>query len=189
MSEADRVFPRHKEQGAQPSSGETRHIVSASRRGGLGGGKTRVVEVVHVQRGRAEPAEDRPRPAPWKMHAETWPEGFGAKSAPPSLQHEIPPAAAAAEPAEPTVHVMAMWEPTPQPSAEPIAQPAEPPVEVAIVEDCTPRTSKPSAPKVATRRSADPFADDDRGANCIRCGYLVEPARDKRGLWTCSKCG
>jgi hypothetical protein len=121
------------------------------------------------------------------MRAETWPEGFGAKSAPPSPQHEIPPAAA--EPAEPTVHVMAMWEPTPQPPAEPIAQPAEPPVEVAIAEDCTPRTSKPRAPKVATRRFADPFTDDDSGANCIRCGYLVEPAREKRDLWTCSNCG
>ncbi len=187
MSEADRVFPRHKEQGAQPSSGEKRHILSAPRRGSLGSGKSRVVEVVHVQRGRTEPTEHRQRPAAWNMHAETWPEGFRAKSATPYPQHEIPPAVA--EPAEPTVHVMAMWEPTPQQPAEPIAQPAEPPVETAIAEGRKSPTLKPRTPKVATRRFADPFADDDSGANCIRCGYLVEPAREKRGLWTCSKCG
>lgn len=187
MSEADRVFPRHKEQGLQPASGDKRHIVSASRRGGLGGGKTRVVEVVHVQRGRTEPTEHRQRPTPWNTHAETWPEGFRAKSAPPSPQHKTPPAVA--EPAKPTVHVMAMWEPTPQPPAEPIAQPVEPPVEAAIAEDRKSRISKPRAPKVTERRFADPFADDDSGANCIRCGYLVEPAREKRGLWTCSNCG
>jgi hypothetical protein len=114
------------------------------------------------------------------MHAETWPEGFRAKSAATSPAHEIPPAAA--EPAEPTVHVMAMWEPTPQ-------QPAEPPVEATIAEDRKSRISKPRAPKVTARRFADPFADDDSGANCIRCGYLVEPAREKRDLWTCSNCG
>jgi hypothetical protein len=84
---------------------------------------------------------------------------------------------------------MAVWEPTPQQPAEPIAQLAEPPVEPAITENCKPRMAKPRAPKVATPRFADPFADSDSGANCIRCGYLVEPAREKRGLWTCSKCG
>ncbi|TDH58003.1 hypothetical protein E2C06_34885 [Dankookia rubra] len=39
------------------------------------------------------------------------------------------------------------------------------------------------------RSYADPFAEDDDGANCIRCGYLVEPAREKRGLLTCAGCG
>ncbi len=183
MSEADRVFPRHKEQGAQPSSGEKRHILSAPRRGSLGSGKSRVVEVVHVQRGRAEPTKHRQRPAPCNVRAETWAEGFRAKSATPYPQHEIPPAAA--EPAEPTVHVMAMWEPTPQQPAQPV----EPPVEAAIAEDRKPRFSKPRTPKVTVRHFADPFTDDDSGANCIRCGYLVEPGREKRGLWTCSKCG
>ena len=33
------------------------------------------------------------------------------------------------------------------------------------------------------------FSPDDGGANCIRCGYLVEPAREKRGLTTCSGSG
>jgi hypothetical protein len=39
------------------------------------------------------------------------------------------------------------------------------------------------------RHYADPFAQDDVGANCLRCGYLVEPAREKRGLLTCAGCG
>jgi hypothetical protein len=64
-----------------------------------------------------------------------------------------------------------------------MVKPAEPPVETAVA---GPR--KPRVPKAAVRRFADPFADED-GANCIRCGYLVEPAREKRGLMTCSVCG
>jgi hypothetical protein len=43
--------------------------------------------------------------------------------------------------------------------------------------------------KSQTRRFADPFDDDESGANCFRCGYLVEQARESRGLMTCSKCG
>jgi len=63
----------------------------------------------------------------------------------------------------------------------------EPPVETAVAKQRRPRVLK--APiKAAVRRFADPFADDD-GANCLRCGYLVEPAREKRGLMTCSACG
>lgn len=187
MSEADRVFPRQKEQGAQASSGEKRLILSAPRRSGIGAGKSRVVEVVHVRRDRSRSTEDRSRPAPWNVRAETWPDGFRAKSAPPLPQHGIQPVAP--EPAQPTAHVMPMWEPSPQQPAQPVAKPAEPPVEVAVVERRKPRTSKPHTSKVTARQFADPFADDDSGANCIRCGYLVEQAREKRGLMTCSKCG
>ncbi|MDO9712800.1 hypothetical protein [Paracraurococcus lichenis] len=39
------------------------------------------------------------------------------------------------------------------------------------------------------RRFADPFAMGDDGANCLRCGYLVEAEREGRGLLTCSACG
>jgi hypothetical protein len=35
---------------------------------------------------------------------------------------------------------------------------------------------------------ADPFAAEDTGTNCIRCGYLVSPEREKRGLLTCHQC-
>jgi hypothetical protein len=43
--------------------------------------------------------------------------------------------------------------------------------------------------KETARHFADPFADGDDGANCLRCGYLIEPAREKRGLLTCAACG
>ena len=57
---------------------------------------------------------------------------------------------------------------------------------------CSPRASYivgPRAPKTTGRLFANPFSPDDGGANCMRCGYLVEPAREKRGLMTCSGCG
>jgi hypothetical protein len=40
-----------------------------------------------------------------------------------------------------------------------------------------------------TRRVADPLGPNDNGANCLRRGYLIEPARERRGLLTCSACG
>lgn len=53
----------------------------------------------------------------------------------------------------------------------------------------------PAAPKAlrrarsgpASRRVADPFDADDGSANCIRCGYAIESAREQRGLMTCAK--
>ena len=55
-----------------------------------------------------------------------------------------------------------------------------------------PRVAKPERANIqstSTQRAfADPFAADDTGANCIRCGYLVSPAREKRGLMTCLQC-
>jgi hypothetical protein len=176
MSETDRVFPRPA-QGTHTASGEQRRILSVPRRSAAGG-KSRVVEVVHLRRGSSTPVEDHPRPAPWKLRAETWPEGFRAKSASPLPPQDIQPVAA--EPTQPTVHVMPMWEPSPQ-------QPAAP-AETAAVERRRTRLPKPKAREAAARSFADPFADDD-GANCIRCGYLVEQAREKCGLMTCSKCG
>jgi hypothetical protein len=88
------------------------------------------------------------------------------------------------------MHVMEAWEPSPrQPETPPVAKPAEPPVGTAVVERRKPRISKPNTQMVTPRHFADPFADDDGGANCIRCGHLVERAREKRGLTTCSQCG
>jgi hypothetical protein len=187
MSEADRVFSRQKGQGAQTSSARKHLIHIAPRRSGLGAGKSRVVEVVHVRRGKSRPAEDDPHPAPWDVPAETWPEGFHPKAALPLPQPDVQPVAP--EPAQPVVHVMPMWEPSPQQSALKVAEPIEPPTETAVAEHRKPRTSKPPAAKTRARPFADPFADDDSGANCIRCGYLVEQGREKRGLMTCSKCG
>jgi hypothetical protein len=47
----------------------------------------------------------------------------------------------------------------------------------------------PNVAKPRVRQFADPFASDDDRPNCLRCGYLVEKVRDRRGLMTCSKCG
>src|SRR3954462_8954968 len=114
MSEADRVLPSRKGQEPQASYAERRHIVSASRRGGTGTSKSRVVEVVHVRRDGPRPMEHRPRPAPWSVRAETWPEGFRAKPTQPLQLRDIQPVAP--EPAQPAVHVMPVWQPTvPQP--------------------------------------------------------------------------
>jgi hypothetical protein len=186
MSEADRIFPRQEGQGEQTSSTEKRFILSAPRRSGFGVGQSRVVEVVHVRRGRSRPGEDNQGPAPRNVRTPTWLEWLRPKSTLPSPQPDIQPAAP--EPAQPTVHVVPAWEPSPQQPVEPVATPAKPSVETAVVECRKPRLSKSKTPKVTTRRFADPFAADDAGANCLRCGYLVEPAREKRGLMTCSMC-
>jgi len=180
MSEADRVFPPRQAQGEPISTDEKRFIHTTPRRSGLGANKSRVVEVVHVRRNRSGLTDDSPRPAARDVGAETWSEGFRAKSPKPFPPHDIPPVASA--PTQPTVHVMPMWEPSAQ-------QPAEPQVEAKASRRGRPQIQKPATPAVMIRAFADPFATDDGGANCIRCGYLVEQGREKRGLMTCSKCG
>ena len=187
MSEADRVFPRREELGAQSSHSEQRLVLSTPRKSGAGGGRSRVVEVVHVRRSGPRPVEDRPRPAPRSVRAEVWPEGFRAKPASPLPSQDIRPVAP--EPAQPTVHVMPMWEPAQQRSAQPLVEPVAQQGGMAAAGGRAPRVPKPRAPKTTGRLFADPFSPDDGGANCIRCGYLVEPAREKRGLMTCSGCG
>ena len=102
---------------------------------------------------------------------------------PPTIEPVAP------EPALPIVHVMPVWEPpAPQP-ALPVIMPPEPPIETVPAERRRQRTPKAKTPKLAARRFADPFAAGDDGTNCLRCGYLVEPARERRGLLTCSSCG
>jgi hypothetical protein len=187
MSEADRVFPARKGQGSQTLASEKRFIQSRSRRGGAGSGQTRVVEVVHIRRDRAQRADEPSRPAPWSVRAEAWSEGGRAQPVQPILPQDIQPVAP--EPAPPVVHVMPMWEPSlPQP-APPVTPPDEPLVETVVAERRRPRIPKARTPKNTARHFADPFADNDDGANCLRCGYLVEPARERRGLLTCSACG
>src|SRR4051795_8508480 len=93
MSEADRVFAARKGQGPQAPYAEKRYILSAPRRGSAGTSKSRVVEVVHVRRDGSRPMEGRPRPAPWSVRAEPWPEGFRAKPASPLPPRDIQPVA------------------------------------------------------------------------------------------------
>ena len=186
MSEADRVFPARKGQGSQTLISEKRHILSAPRRSGPSAGKSRVVEVVHVRRERSRPIENQPRSAPWSVPAEAWSEGLRAKPTQLLPAQDIRPVAP--DPAPPVVHVMPMWTPSlPQPAA-PRPQPAEAPVGTAVTKQRKPRIAKTPTAKAAVRRFADPFSEED-GANCLRCGYLVQPARERRGLLTCATCG
>jgi hypothetical protein len=60
------------------------------------------------------------------------------------------------------------------PGWEPLLAPVEP--------------DAPAAKPADGRAFADPFTAEDTGTNCIRCGYLVSSAREKRGLLTCSQC-
>ncbi len=186
MSEADRVFPARKRQGYQLVGSEQRVIQGRLRRGEMGTGQTRVVEVVHVQRDQAQRASRQSRIDPRNAYADTWPEGCQAKPAQQLLAPDIVEAVPAS--ASPTVHVMPMWElSSPQP-AEPAAPPEALAAVTVVARRGRPRTPKAPALQQTARRFADPFADED-GANCFRCGYLVEPVREKRGLFTCAACG
>lgn len=185
MSEADRVFSRLPKPIA--SSSERRHIVTAPRKTRSGTVTNRVVEVVHVARGTSGPRKDHPYPVQRDGRAESWPDGFHAKSASPTVlpnTHPMTP-----RPAPPVVHVMPAWEPSPQKPALTDEGPAELSSSIPTIGRQTQHNAASSHSKTTTRRFADPFAADDDGANCTRCGYLVEAARERFGLWTCSKCG
>jgi hypothetical protein len=175
MSEADRVFARMTTPGTHPAPEDKQFLHITARRRGTVAGQSRVVEVVHRRSDRAAPPVEPANPTAQSAHAATWPEGFRARPAPPVAESP----AASADPAPQIGHVMPGWEPLLAP-----AEPAEPP-------DKSPAGPQPSpkAAKSATRRAfADPFAATDTGANCIRCGYLVEPVREERGLLTCKQC-
>jgi hypothetical protein len=186
MAEADRVFPARKGQGSQTLTSEKRFIQGRPRRDGGRSSQTRVVEVVHVRRVRSGPAGSLPCPPAWSVRSETWSEGSRAQPVQPSPSQGIQPVAS--EPAPPVVHVMPMWEPSPPQPTPSVAPPDEPLVGPAKAKRPSPRSLKAGAPKETARHFADPFAADD-GANCLRCGYLVESAREKQGLLTCSVCG
>jgi hypothetical protein len=173
MFEADRVFARMSTPESHSSPKDRQYIQIAPRRRGVTTGHSRVVEVVHR---RSDRSADAPREERSSAHAASWPEGFQARSASVPPPAEMP--AASPVPAPPVGHVMPGWEPLlapmelPSPPVPPQRQPK------AVV-----------APKPRERGFADPFAAEDTGANCFRCGYLVEPAREKRGLMICAACG
>jgi hypothetical protein len=81
---------------------------------------------------------------------------------------------------------MAAWDPSPKP---PVDVSLTPTAGNAVADGPQPGATRSKAQKDASRRFADPFADDDSGANCLRCGYLVERAREDCGKMTCSQCG
>jgi hypothetical protein len=173
MSEIDRVFARF--QDTRTPTSDRREVRTVPGRGTRG---SRVVEVVHLRSaGPSAGAAGQPRQGRAHRLAASWDEGFPARQAPTPPAPEPAPAAATVEP---TAHVMPAWEPSaaPEPDAEPV--PAVPP----------PRARRPRGRTAAMERPvADPFDAADEGANCLRCGYLVEKQREARGLMTCAACG
>jgi hypothetical protein len=139
--------------------------------------------VVHLRSTRSKRADEPRQRVVARQHAESWPNGFRAKTAAPEPTFNVAPFVP--EPSPPTLHVMAAWNPSPKPPA--VVPP--PPADAVTTEAQQPTASRRRAPRVVSRRFADPFADDDSGANCLRCGYLVEKAREDRGKMTCSQCG
>jgi hypothetical protein len=178
MSEADRVFSRMTTPGSLPSPEDKQFLHVTSRRRGAVPGQSRVVEVVHRRSGHTAPPVKQAPAAPW-------PEGLQGRSA--QLSPPVEDPAATQPPAPPVGHLMPGWEPLLPP-----LQPAEPVAKTPVGVRPRPRVARPDrsdAPSPSTRRGfADPFAADDTGANCIRCGYLVSPARERRGLLTCLQC-
>ncbi len=178
MDDKDYVFAQFKDD--KPAASDRREMLSIPRKGNTMGSRT--VEVVHVRSGGAPAGKGQPRRLAVTNRAATWENGFPARppAQPPAMVEAQPPARA-----EPVTHMMPMWE---QAAAEvgvaasargePTAGPAVP--------DMAPR-NRPM--DMSTRRVADPFNTDDDGANCMRCGYAVELAREKRGLLTCARCG
>lgn len=170
MSEIDRVFARF--QDTRTPASDRREVRTVPGRGTRG---SRVVEVVHLRSAGRAAASEPPRQARASLRAASWEEGFPARQAPVPPAAEPPPVIAQPEP---TAHVMPAWEPaTPTPAV--------------VAPEPAPRA--PRAPRLAARvvdrPVADPFDASDDGANCIRCGYLVEPQREARGLMTCASCG
>jgi len=175
MDDKDRVFARFKDD--KPEAPNRRELLTIPRRAGASG--SRVVEVVHVRSGGA--VRGKPRRVDTHVRAASWNAGFPAKQAIAAPVVVEPPTT---EATAPTAHVMPAWEPA---SAEKVSTPLA--VQTPLVEGRRgrgrPRKQTSTAPP---RHVADPFDASDEGANCMRCGYAIEAAREKRGLVTCSEC-
>ena len=174
MSDVDRVFARF----SAPARAETprRQTVTVPGRGTRG---SRVVEVVHLRHGSGA-ADEAPARHAADIGASAWGNEIAARR--PSVAAAVPKPATPSP--LPVVHVMPAWQPKP---VEVEALPA-----AAIDEHVSspePRPTNRLPPGTSPRRVADPFDAKDDGANCIRCGYAVEQAREKRGLLTCAGCG
>ncbi|MGG5823976.1 hypothetical protein ACLF3M_34615, partial [Falsiroseomonas sp. HW251] len=179
MSEIDRVFARFRDDKSPAVT--RREVRNVPQRGTRG---SRTVEAVHVRTGAPSRGADQAKAPSFGVRAASWEDGFPARDAPPAFADTTKPAAAA--PATPSFHVMPVRSPS-VPAAEPApAVPATEPVIEARRGRGRPRKQPAVAP---ARRVADPFDANDDGANCLRCGYIIEAARERRGLTTCAKCG
>lgn len=180
MSDIDRVFARLG--GRQTAGGDQRELRRIPRKGASG---ARLVEVVRLPPRGAAGTASGPRRSDGRVRAESWEDGFPTKPGPASSWPEQPAAAPAPEP---VTHVMPMWEPAAKDVAGMSAGPA--PVEAQPDEIDRPAAA-PSTGRARKqgRRVADPFDASDNRANCLRCGYAIEPARERRGMMTCARCG
>ena len=178
MSDIDRVFARLG--GRHSAGGDQRELRNIPRKGASAGSRT--VEVVRLPARGAAASEDSPRRTDHRVRAATWDDGFPAKSTPPPSSAPVP---VAADTSEPVAHVRPMWEPATDDLASP------PPVPGPVEDQLGQPTARASTRKAGrpSRRVADPFDAGDDGANCLRCGYVVELARERRGLMTCAVCG
>lgn len=181
MDDIDRVFARFKDDKPEPTN--RRETLSIPRRNGAGGSRT--VEVVHLRSGTG--SRDRPQRLDPQVRAASWDDGFSAQR---PVATPAPPAPTAAVATMPTTHVMPAWEPavTKEASSAPASE------KVLGAPDATARRGpgrprKEVRPTPRARHVADPFDAADDGANCMRCGYAIEQAREKRGLMTCAGCG
>lgn len=180
MSEADRVFSPMTTPGSLPSPEDKQFLHVTSRGRGAVSGQSRVVEVVHRRSGHTAPSVEQAPAPPWTA-------GLQGRSA--SASPLVGDAVATLAPAAPVGHRMPDWQQLPPP-----LQPAEPAAKTSVgVRRCSrvarpDRSDAPSASASIKRGFADLLAVDDTGANCIRCGYLVSPARERRGLLTCMQC-
>jgi hypothetical protein len=91
MSEVDRVFPPRAEELDVAKAGEKRFIQATSRKRGLGSAQTRTVEVVHLRSTRSKPAGVFRHRVVARQHAESWPDGFRAKTAGPDSTFNAAP--------------------------------------------------------------------------------------------------
>lgn len=180
MDDKDRVFARFKDDKPEPTN--RRETLSIPRRNGAGGSRT--VEVVHLRSGAG--SRDRPQRLDPQVRAASWDDGFSAQR---PVETPAPPAPRVAPATMPTTHVMPAWEP----AAAKEASSAPASEKAAGAPDATARRGRGRPRKMLSatppaRHIADPFDANDDGANCIRCGYAIEPAREKRGLMTCAGC-
>jgi hypothetical protein len=178
MSEIDDVFANFRDEKAPTTDRrETRSIPQRGARG------SRTVEVVHVRSGSTPRSTDQPRQSSFGVRAAAWDDGFPARQAP---QRPAAPQPPLSVPVEPTFHIMPARSPSvPAAEAAPVV-PDPNPVIATRRGRGRPRKQAVAQPK---RHVADPFDANDDGANCLRCGYAIQPARERRGLMTCAACG
>lgn len=180
MSEIDDIFARLG--GGRIANTDARDHRDIPRRGKAGG--SRIVEVVHLTTGRSGVGSAAARRTESGVRAQTWDGGFPTRSAPsssPSTQ------TVALKSPEQVGHIIDRWEPVVDvaPSPEPAPAPVE--LQPDPGDETTARTAR-GGTRQNLRPVANPFNPENDRANCLRCGYVVEPGRDRLGLTTCADC-